>query len=46
MDRNSKILLAVLIVLLVASIFLTYYRFYITKDFTILENTEEETLLE
>ncbi|MFA5937050.1 MAG: hypothetical protein WC822_04190 [Candidatus Paceibacterota bacterium] len=42
MDKNSKILFYVLIVLLVASIFFTYYRSFITKDFTILENSEEE----
>ncbi len=40
MDRNSKILLTVLIILLIASIFFTYYRFFITKDFTVLESEE------
>lgn len=40
MDRGSKILIFVIVALLVTSISFTYYRFFITKDFIILENQE------
>ena len=48
MDRKSKILLVTLIALIVASIFLTYYRFFVVKDFIIFDDAEfdltEQTL--
>jgi hypothetical protein len=46
MDKNSKILLAVVIILLVVSVSLTYYRFFIVKDFTVINNEESPDLSE
>lgn len=46
MDRNSKIFLVVAILLLIVSISLAYYRFFITKDFEIINNEESSNLPE
>ncbi len=41
-----KILTVVAVLLLVTSILLTYYRFFVSKDYIILDNQEEAGLLE
>ncbi len=40
MDKKSKILFVLLLVLIVASIVLTYYRSFISKDFEIIKTEE------
>jgi len=40
MDKKSKILVWLLLVSVLISVFLTYYRSFVSKDFII---TEEET---
>jgi len=42
MDRNSKILLVFLLLLTIASVYLTYRRSFITKDYEIIPVEEGE----
>lgn len=42
MNKGSKVLLIVLVVLLLISISFAYYRFFITKDYTVLDSSQEE----
>ena len=41
MDKNSKVLLIILVVLLVVSISFAYYRFFISGDYTVTYSEEE-----
>lgn len=41
MDKKSKILLVVLLLLIIVSVYLTYRRAYITKDYEIIPVSEE-----
>ena len=43
MDRESKMLLGTLAGLIIVSLFLTYYRSFISKDFNIVEGEEATT---
>ena len=40
MDRGSKILIIITCVLVVVSIFFAYNRFFIAKNFTIIDNQD------
>jgi len=44
MDRDTKILVVIMVVLLITSISFAYYRFFITKDYEIVipEDTQEQ----
>jgi hypothetical protein len=46
MDKNSKILILVFIAVILVSIFLTYKRAFVDRDFEILEEEAEEGGLE
>lgn len=41
MDRNSKILWIFSLILLIISIYLAYYRFYVSKNYSIIESEIE-----
>lgn len=42
MDNKSKILLTVLVVLILVSLFLTYYRSFISRDYEIIQSEEKQ----
>ena len=44
MDRNSKILSVLLLLLIIVSVYLTYRRSFITKDYDVIdpEDVQEE----
>lgn len=42
MDRKSKVLIIMFAVFLIISIFLAFYRFFIIKDYIILDSSQEE----
>ncbi len=42
MDKKSKILLVILLLLTAVSVYLTYERAFITKDFEIINEVQEE----
>lgn len=44
MDKNSKILIVIFVVLIFVSIFFTYKRAFIDRDFIILEEAEEDVV--
>jgi len=46
MDKKSKILLVVLLALTVISVYLTYRRAFITKDYEVVNPPEEQALEE
>lgn len=46
MDKNSKILIVIFIVLIFVSIFFTYKRAFIDRDFIILEEETEEDVVD
>jgi len=41
-DKNSKILIIIFVLVILASIFLTYKRAFIDKDFEVIYSEEEE----
>ncbi len=43
MDKKSKMLFVLLLVLIVVSIALTYYRSFISKDFEVIKTEEGAT---
>ena len=43
MDKKSKILLSIFLVLIIVSITLTYYKYIILRDFNVI-NTQDETV--
>lgn len=42
MDKESKKLLTVLIALVIVSLFLTYYRSFVSRDYEIIQGGEGE----
>ncbi len=42
MDKNSKILITVFVLIALASIFFTYKRAFMDKDFEVINSEEEE----
>ncbi len=43
MDRNSKILLIFLLLLIVISVYVTYRRSFITKDYEVVAPVDTQT---
>lgn len=46
MDRNSKVLIIVFIILVVTVVIFAYYRFLVANDYVILDGEEETSLTE